>query len=150
MSSDGIDVLFSQATVSQNDVSNNECRPSDPLCGPDFFNLFQHIGIFAGGPGTVVTRNLVHGNQVGIYAVDGGTFNDNVTWDDDFFDMTFQDGSFTPAGDRLAGPGGGAAVVASKVDSDATFTHARFFGTSGAPIQTFDCCGFTATGSLTP
>jgi hypothetical protein len=50
VSSDGIDVLFSQATVSQNVVSNNECRLSDPLCGPDFFNLFQHTGIFAGGP----------------------------------------------------------------------------------------------------
>jgi hypothetical protein len=30
--------------------------------------------------------------------------------------MTVQDGSFTPVGERLAGPGGGAAVAASEVD----------------------------------
>jgi hypothetical protein len=97
-----------------------------------------------------VTRNLVHGNHVGIYAVDSGRFDDNVTWDNTFFDMTFQDGSFTPARDRLGAPGGGVAVVASHVDSDAALTHARFFGTSGPLIQTFGCCGFTATGRLSP
>jgi hypothetical protein len=144
VSSDGIDVVFSKARVSENLVTNNECRTSDPLCGPDFFNLFQHVGIYAGGPGTVVTRNVLHGNHVGIYALDRGEFDDNVMWDNNFFDMALQDGSFTATGDRLAGPGGGVAVIASEVDTDATLTNVRFRGTAGAPVQSFECCGFTA------
>jgi hypothetical protein len=150
VSSDGIDVLFSTATISHNVVSNNECRSSDPLCGPDFFNQFQHIGIFAGGPGTVVTQNVVHGNQVWIYAIDSGAFDRNVLWGNDYFDMAFQDGTFAPVGNRLAGPGGSVAVFASQADSNATLTRTRTFGTRGAPVQTFECCGFTASGSVSP
>jgi hypothetical protein len=150
VSSDGIDVLFSTATISHNVVSNNECRVSDPLCGHDFFNQFQHAGIFAGGPGTVVTENLVHGNQVGIYAIDSGAFDRNVLWGNDYFDMTFQDGSFAPDGDRLAGPGGAVAVIASQVDSNVTLTRTRTVATRGAPVQSFACCGFTASGRISP
>jgi Right handed beta helix region len=145
VSSDGIDVVFSQATVSHNVVANNECRPSDPLCGPDFFNDFQHIGIFAGGPGTVIAQNLLYGNQVGMYVLDSATIRQNVLLNNDYFGIALQDGSFSVSNSRINGGDGGVAVIAASADTEATLDGVKIAGTSGAPVREFECCGFTAT-----
>ena len=145
VSADGIDVLFANATITGNLVTNNQCRSSDPSCGSDFFNLFQHIGIFAGGPNTLVRRNVLQGNQVGIFGIDSGRYDNNVLLRNGLFGLAFADGSFTATGDVIIGPGGGTAVVAQATDTNATLTHVQTIGTTGAPVQTFECCGFAAT-----
>jgi Right handed beta helix region len=145
VSTDGIDVLFAAATVTQNIVSGNACRASDPECGPDFFNQFQHIGIYAGGPGTLVTRNRLFGNQIGIYAIESAQIAHNIISGNDYFGMALQDGSFIESHDLVTGGVGGVAVVAASANTLAALHGVKIANTSGPPVQKFECCGFTAT-----
>ncbi|MFF3457984.1 nitrous oxide reductase family maturation protein NosD [Streptomyces sp. NPDC002730] len=152
LSTDGIEfVAGAVGRITRNIVRGNECREPDPDCGPDFFNEFQHSGIVADTPGTVVQHNSLVGNQVGIYAVGGSIDigrNDIVR--SSFVGMALQDGQFTVRKDRIEGGVHGVAVVASSVDTNALLDGVRIKRTSGAPVQTFQCCGFTATATVRP
>jgi Right handed beta helix region len=146
LSTDGIGfVLGATGTVSHNVVSGNRCAPGDPDCGPDFFSQFQHIGISGGGQGTVISDNLVFGNQIGIYASDTAVLDRNILLNNSYFGLALQDGSFRVSHDSIFGGTGGVAVIASSVDTQAVLDHVKIAGTSGAPVQKFECCGFTAT-----
>lgn len=132
-------------TVSDNVVSGNACGSPDLGCGPDFFNEFQLAGITGGGPGTVISRNLLFGNQVGIYVGESAEIRRNLILHNDYFGIALQDGSFTVSKDVIVGGTGGVAVITAFADTEAVLDNVHIAGTSGAPVQEFECCGFTAT-----
>jgi len=134
--------LGAVGTVSYNVVSGNACGL--PGCGPDFFNEFQEAGIVGGGAGTVITHNFLYGNQVGIYVGDSAEISQNFIVND-YFGIALQDGSFTVSKDVIVGGTGGVAVIAGFADTEAVLENVKIFGTSGEPVQEFECCGFTAT-----
>lgn len=113
--------------------------------GPDFFNEFQLAGIAAGGAGTVISHDLLLGNQVGIYVGESAELSHNALVNNDYFGIAFQDGSFTSSKDLIVGGVAGVAVIAAFADTTAILDKVKIAGTSGAPVQTFECCGFTAT-----
>jgi hypothetical protein len=142
----GVEFIFGAVgTVSHNIISGNACGSPALGCGPDFFNEFQVAGITGGGPGTVITQNLLYGNQVGIYAVDTAQISHNTFADNHYFGMPLQDGSFTASHDKISGGVGGVAVIAAFADTEAILDKVKIAGTSGTPVQKFECCGFTAT-----
>ncbi|WP_405959058.1 right-handed parallel beta-helix repeat-containing protein [Streptomyces sp. NBC_00868] len=152
VSTDGIEfVAGAVGRVTGNTVSNNECREPDADCGPDFFNEFQHAGIVADAPGTVVRHNRLIGNQVGIY-VAGNEIDvaHNDIQRSSFVGIALQDGTFTVRKDRIKGGVHGVAVIASVVDTNAVLEGVKITQTSGAPVQTFECCGVTATATVKP
>jgi hypothetical protein len=132
-------------TVSQNVVSGNACGSPDLGCGPDFFNEFQVAGITGGGVGTVISRNLLSGNQIGIYVADAAAISDNILVDNHYFGIALQDGVFTVRNDRIRGGVGGVAAIAAFADTTAVLNNVKIAATSGARVQEFECCGFTAT-----
>ncbi|MCJ1677640.1 right-handed parallel beta-helix repeat-containing protein [Streptomyces sp. APSN-46.1] len=152
LSTDGIEfVAGGVGRVTRSTVSDNQCREPDPGCGPDFFNEFQHAGIVADTPGTVVQHNRLVGNQVGIYVAGGGIdIGHNDIQRSSYVGIALQDGSFTVRKDRIRGGVHGVAVVAASVDTHAVLDGVRITQTSGAPVETFECCGFTATATVNP
>ncbi|MEV7520991.1 hypothetical protein [Streptomyces sp. NPDC091371] len=64
--------------------------------------------------------------------------------------MALQDGSFTIRKDRIRGGVHGVAVIATEVDTNAVLEGVKITQTSGVPVQTFECCGFTATATVNP
>lgn len=145
----GIELIFGAAgTVSDNIISGNACGSPDLGCGPDFFNEFQVAGIAGGGPGTVISRNLLFGNQVGIYVGDSAEISRNLFVNNDYFGIALQDGSFTVKRDLILGGVGGVAVIAAFADTEATLDHVNIAGTSGPRVRKFECCGFTATVNI--
>jgi len=142
----GVEMIFGAvATISHNTISGNACGSAALGCGPDFFNEFQVAGITGGGPGTVIFNNVLNGNQVGIYAVDTAEISHNVIVDNHYFGMALQDGSFEVSHDEISGGYGAIAVIAAFADTQAVLDHERIGATSAAAVQTFQCCGFTAT-----
>jgi hypothetical protein len=142
----GVEMIFGAgAIISHNTISGNACGSAALGCGPDFFNEFQVGGISGGGPGTVISNNVLHGNQVGIYVVDTAEISQNVIVDNHYFGMALQDGSFKVSHDEISGGYGAIAVIAAFADAQVLIDHERIGATSGAPVQTFQCCGFTAT-----
>lgn len=150
LSTDGIEFVGAIGRIEENIVSDNACREPDPECGTDFFNEIQHAGIGAGGPGTVIAKNRLSGNQLGIYAFDAAEISHNKLIDNEFFGMALQDGTFTATKDTVRGGVGGVAAIASSVDTTARLNRVEIRKTSGEPIQTFECCGFTATVTTEP
>ncbi|MFB6520681.1 nitrous oxide reductase family maturation protein NosD [Streptomyces sp. NPDC056401] len=152
VSTDGIEfVEGAVGRVVKSTVSENECREPDPGCGPDFFNEVQHAGIVGDAPGTVIEHNRITGNQVGIYVAGTGlTIGGNDLRKNSYVGMALQDGSFTLRKDRITGGVHGVAVIASVVDTNAVLDGVKITQTSGAPVQTFECCGFTATATVKP
>jgi hypothetical protein len=138
-------IVGAVGTISNNVISGNACGSPALGCGPDFFNEFQVAGITAGGPGVVITKNLLYGNQVGIYAFDTAQISHNTITDNHYFGMALQDGPFTASHDKISGGVGGVAVIAAFADTTAVLDKVKITGTSGAPVQKFECCGFTAT-----
>lgn len=142
----GVEMIFGAvATVSHNTISGNACGSAALGCGPDFFNEFQVAGITGGGPGTAISNNVLHGNQVGIYVGDTAEIGHNVIVDNHYFGMALQDGSFAVSHDEISGGYGAIAVIAAFADAQAVLDHERIGATSAAPVQKFQCCGFTAT-----
>lgn len=141
----GIELLDTPGTISRNIVSGNACGSPDLGCGPDWFNEFQVAAIGGGASDLVISDNLLFANQVGIYVDTSARIKDNVLWDNDYFGIALQDGSFTVSGDRIRGGEGGVAVIAANADTDAQLRHVRIAHTSGDHVQTFECCGFSAT-----
>jgi len=146
VATDGIEfALGAVGTVSHNVISGNACGSPDLGCGPDFFTELQHAGVVGGGVGTVISHNLLHDNQVGIYVFDAAEISRNILLDNHYFGAALQDGSFTMRGDRIRGGVGGVAAIAAFADTVATLDNVRIAATSGAALQEFECCGFTAT-----
>ena len=137
--------LGATGNVSYNVVSGNACGSPDLGCGPDFFTQLQSAGVYAEGPETVISHNLLYDNQVGIYVFDAAEISGNLLLNNHYFGMALQDGSFTAQNDRIRGGVGGVAVIASAVDTVAALQNVRITATSGPPVQKFECCGFTAT-----
>ncbi|MFJ8073099.1 right-handed parallel beta-helix repeat-containing protein [Streptomyces sp. NPDC096176] len=150
LSTNGIEfVAGSAGRVTHSTISDNECREPDPGCGPDFFNEVQHAGILADSPGTVVRHNRIVGNQVGVSVAGGGVdISHNNIRRNSYVGIALQDGSFTVRKDRIEGGVHGVAVVPKAVDTHAVLDGVRIGRTSGAPVQTFACCGFTATAAV--
>jgi hypothetical protein len=143
---DGIEfALGAVGTVSYNIVSGNACGSPELGCGTDFFEEFQHAGIGGGGKGTIITRNLLFDNQVGIYMGESAAISNNAVLNSHYFGIALQDGAFTVSHDRIVGEAGAIAAIASSVDTTVTLERVRIAGGSGAPVQEFECCGFTAT-----
>lgn len=146
VATDGIElVLGAVGTISHNIVSGNACGSPALGCGPDFFQEFQHAGIVGGAEGTVISQNVLYGNQVGIYVADVAEISHNVLANNDYFGIALQDGSFTVSHDRIWGGAGGIAAIAAFADTKVVLNQVKIDGTSGAPVQEFECCGFTAT-----
>jgi hypothetical protein len=141
----GIELIFATGTISHNVVSGNACGSADLGCGPDWFSEVQATGISAGGEGVVIANNLLAGNQVGIYANEAAAIHDNVLWNNDYFGIALQDGSFTVDGDNIRGGEGGVAVIAGFANAVADLHGVRISHTAGQHIQTFEQNGFTAT-----
>lgn len=141
----GIELILATGTISDNVVSGNACGSPDLGCGPDWFHEYQVAAISAGGPGLVIADNWLFDNQVGIYMDTSATIRNNRLWDNDYFGIALQDGSFMVRGDRIHGGEGGVAVIAYYDDAHAQLRHVLVAGTTGEPFQTFECCGFTST-----
>ena len=153
VATDGIEFpVGSVGTISHNIVSGNVCPPTDASCGPDWFTQFQHAGIVAGGwgPGTVVSSNLVFGNQVGLLLGESDEISDNRMVDNAFFGLGLFDGTFLIDGAQISGGGGGVWVIADSANSTVVLDDVTFSGLSGPEIQKVECCGFTATVTSVP
>jgi hypothetical protein len=138
-------VLFVEGAtgaVTDNVVTGNVCGDPALGCGPDFFSELQVFGI-GSGPGVLVARNLLLGNQVGIYAVGGADLRSNVLLGNDF-GLALQDGELRARGDWIVGGDVGVAVIASFADAHAVLERVRILAVD-TPIEELDCCGFTAT-----
>ncbi|MEU0371043.1 right-handed parallel beta-helix repeat-containing protein [Streptomyces sp. NPDC006283] len=148
VSTNGIEfVARSRGRVSWSTVGDNECREPDPGCGPDFFSEVQKAGILADSPGTVLRHNRIVGNQVGIHVSGGAAdIGHNKIRRSSYVGIALEDGSFTVDRNRIRGGVHGVAVIAS-ADTRAVLDGVRITRTSGAPVQTFECCGFTATAT---
>lgn len=152
LSTDGIEFVGGAVgRVTRSVISENDCREPDPGCGPDVFNEIQHAGIIADTPGTVVRHNRLVGNQAGIYVAGGGmAIDQNDIKRSSYVGMALQDGTFVIPKNRIEGGVHGVAVIAASVDTNAVLDGVRIERTSGAPVQTFECCGFVATATVRP
>jgi hypothetical protein len=128
--------------VTDNVVTGNACGDPALGCGPDFFTEVQNFGI-APGPGVLVARNLLLGNQVGIYAVGGADIRGNLLLGNDF-GMALQDGELHARGDIILGGDVGVAVIAFDSDATAVLERVRILGADTA-IEELARSGFTAT-----
>ena len=149
---DGIELVAGAVgTISHNTVSGNVCPEGFEFdCGEDFFGVFQHGGIVAGGngPGTVITHNLVSGNQIGLYLSEVDELSHNVMRDNEYFGLGlvgFTDGAFTVKGGEITGGDGGVWVVAAFVDTTVVLKNVAFSGQSGPAVEVLEDGGFTAT-----
>jgi hypothetical protein len=128
--------------VTDNVVTGNACGDPALGCGPDFFSEFQVFGI-GSGPDVLVARNLLLGNQVGIYAVGGSDLRSNLLLGNDF-GMALQDGALHARGDLVLGGDVGVAVIAIEADTTAVLDRVRILG-AGTAVEEIACCGLTAT-----
>ena len=153
VATDGIEFpVGSVGTISHNTVSGNICPVIDSSCGPDWFTQFQHAGILAGGwgPGTVVTNNLVYGNQIGLFLGEADKVSDNRMLDNTYFGLALVDGQFTIDGALISGGGGGLWVIAQGANTSVVLRDTSFNRLSGPKIDVLECCGFTATVTTAP
>jgi hypothetical protein len=153
VATDGIEFpVGSVGTISHNIVSGNICPPADSTCGPDFFTQYQHAGILAGGwgPGTVVSHNVVFGNQLGLFLGEADEISHNTMEDNDFFGLAVGDGTFLIDHAQIKGGGGGVWVIADAAETNVRLKDVKFVGISGPKVQKLECCGFTATVTTAP
>jgi Right handed beta helix region len=149
---DGIDALFSASKISFNFITGNVCPAGSTSCANDPLTGVQKFAILIGGvPGGVVTYNVASGNQVGIFGLGGDVaLNHNALLNNSDFGYELADGSFVVSDDRIVGGIGGVAVLAVGADADVRLIREQIVGTSGPPVLTEQCCGFTATASRQP
>jgi len=142
--------LGAVGTISHNVISGNICPAESALCGDDFFTQFQNGGIVAGGsgPGTVITHNLVFGNQIGLFLSESDVISDNILIDNDYFAIAlvgFEHGAFTIRKTAISGGGGGVWVIAAFIDTTVVLDRVTFSGLSGPTTQILEDGGFTGT-----
>ncbi len=153
VATDGIEFpVGSVGTISHNTISGNICPVIDSSCGPDWFNQFQHAGILAGGwgPGTVVSNNLVYGNQVGLFLAEADRISDNRMLDNTLYGLALVDGRFTIDGAVISGGGAGVWAIAQGANTNVVLRDTTFSKLSGPTVQLLECCGFSATVSIAP
>jgi nitrous oxidase accessory protein NosD len=148
----GIEVVAGAAgTVVHNTVSGNICPEGMPdVCGPDFFNQFQEAGIAAGGngPGTIISHNLLVGNQMGMFLSEVDEISQNVMVDNEYYGLGLvgvDSGSFTVDGGEIRGGAGGIWVTAVLVDMTVVLNQVTFSGLSGPAVDILEDGGFMAT-----
>jgi parallel beta-helix repeat protein len=150
----GVTVSFSAvARVTGNTVRGMVC--TGPGCGRDPTTEFQSVGIGGNSnpPGTVIEKNTVSDNDVGIYLFgsDGCCrTSKNTLTDNRFFGIVVQDGNNETEKNSISGGEVGIGVVADFVDTMAVSRHDRIERTSVAPVQEIECCGVTATAIVEP
>jgi hypothetical protein len=149
---DGIEIVAgAAATITHNTVSGNVCPAGfSENCGDDFFTQIQHAGIGGGGngPGTVISHNLLVGNQIGLFLSEVDEIAHNVMVDNDFFGMALvgvDSGLFTVTGGEITGGGGGLWVAAVIVDMTVTLKKVAFSGQSGPAVEILEDGGLTGT-----
>jgi hypothetical protein len=153
VATDGIEFpVGSVGTISHNIVSGNICPATSTSCGPDWFTQFQHAGILAGGwgPGTVVTHNLVFGNQIGLFLGESDEISHNWMVDNDYFGLGLFNGTFLIEHSKIRGGGGGVWVIADSADSTVVLDRVKLSGLAGPAVGEVECCGFTATVTGAP
>src|SRR5262245_60243789 len=112
-------------TIVHNTVSGNVCPDGMPdICGPDFFTQIQEAGISAGGngPGTVISHNLLVGNQLGLFLSESDEIAHNVMRDNEYFGLALvgvDTAAFTIEGAAIIGGGGRLSRTAVISDMDA-------------------------------
>ena len=96
------------AKVTENTIRGNVCNV--PGCGPDPINDFQSSGIlppFTPSGETVIAKNEVSANDVGIYEVENGpvdyVIRENVVRDHRFFGIIVQDGTGRVEENKITG-----------------------------------------------
>src|SRR5262245_20381653 len=140
--------LNATAQVTGNTVSGGVC--TIPGCGPDPIFEFQAMGIAVDSsiPGTTVADNHVSGSDVGVYQIfspDCCKIGRNTLTDNRFFGIVVQDGDGETRGNTISGGQVGIGVVADAVDTTGLLRGDHITGTTAAPVQQIQCCGFTAT-----
>lgn len=147
----GIMVGFgARATVTQNQsVSQNLCEADGS--GRDPINQGQSVRIFAHklDRETVISRNRIEDNDVGIYLYDSKEglveTNDNILRNNRYFGLIFQDSEYTCSGNDITGGEVGIGVVAETVDTIATLRNNRIARTSLMSIEGISAGGFNAS-----
>jgi parallel beta-helix repeat protein len=120
-------------------------------CGADPILEFQSAGILPGPdiPGTTVSDNHVSGADIGIYPVFGTpnccTISGNVLTDNRFFGIAIQDGDGSTRDNTITGGQVGIGVIADAVDTTGVLRGDHISGTTVAPVQEIECCGYIAT-----
>jgi hypothetical protein len=148
----GIEVVAGAAgNVVHNIVSGNVCPAGIPeVCGDDFFTQVQEAGIVAAenGPGTVISHNLVIGNQIGLFLSECEEIAHNVMVDNEYFGLALfglTDGAFAIEGGEIIGGGGGLWVTAVFVDMTVALKSVSFSGLSGPAVEILEDGGATGT-----
>jgi parallel beta-helix repeat protein len=144
----GVDVFLNAvARVTGNTISGGVC--TFPRCGPDPINEFQAMGVLVDSDGSAtVADNHISGTDVGVYQVFAANccqISRNTLTDNRFFGIVIQDGDGTTNDNKISGGEVGIGVVADAIDTVGVLKGDKITGTTVAPVQEIDCCGFTAT-----
>jgi hypothetical protein len=120
----------------------------EPICGPDFINQIQGVGIAAinAAPGSVFSQNTITGNDLGLFLFRGSgccQLRQNTLRDNRYFGVGVADGAHTLSSTTISGSAVG--VVAGSFDFDTTATLANVVITGATtPVQELSCCGAPA------
>jgi hypothetical protein len=146
--SGGMQIGFgARGRVSENVVRDNFCTLD--FCGPDMLTQVQAPGIaaFRARPGTVISENMISGNDAGVYVIESAgccRTSENRLVDNRLFAIGIQDGSNATSEHEIRGGNYGIVAAAFGVDTVATSREDRIRRVAIAPAATFSCCGVTA------
>ena len=132
-----------------NTISGHLCDVLD-FCGPDLVNQTQMGGIVTlpAGKGSVISDNTLFDNDSGIdvgESVDCCIVSGNTVMNNRYLGIGLFDGRFTTSENAITGGNVGVFIGAFASNTSAVLSGDQITGTLVAPIQTFQCCGFTAT-----
>ena len=147
-----ISVVFSNAAITQNIISDNVCQGVG--CGADPITTLQSAGVSLVGalPGTVVRENAIVRSDVAIASFYGSgttTLAENALVGNQF-GVQVWDGADTITETVIAGGSYGVVAVATVQNTTATVNQTLIIGPAASPTNTYACCGATATVVLTP
>jgi parallel beta-helix repeat protein len=139
--------LNAVAQVTGNTITGGVC--TFPGCGPDPINEFQAMGVLVDLDGSAtIADNHISGSDVGVYQVVAANccrISRNTLTDNRFFGIVIQDGDGTTNDNKISGGEIGIGVVADFIDTVGVLKGDKITGTTVAPVQEIECCGFTAT-----
>jgi parallel beta-helix repeat protein len=145
----GIMVGFgARAKVTQNQSIQNICDQDGS--GPDLINQGQSVGIFIidADAGTVISKNRVKDNDVGIYLYDSTGLDltdDNILTNNRYFGLAVQDSNNMCSRNNITGGNVGIGVVADSIDTVATLRNNSITGTSVASVEGISTAGYSAS-----
>jgi parallel beta-helix repeat protein len=105
------------------------------------------ILIFQAPRGTVISKNDLSSNDVGVWLIEGDgccRTSENTMTGNRQFGILIQDETNQTSKNRISGGKVGIAAVAVNADAVATSRDDDISGATVAPVQTFSCCGLTA------